>query len=66
VGWAVGQDGTVLRTADGGATWTRMPSPTSEDLVRVGAISETKVNVITRSGQTLQSSDGGKTWSPLG
>ena len=66
VGWAVGQDGTVLRTADGGATWTRMPSPTSEDLVRVGAISETKINVITRSGQTLQSSDGGKTWSPLG
>jgi len=66
VGWAVGQGGTVLRTTDGGVTWTRMPNPTSEDLVRVGAISETKVNVITRSGQTLQSSDGGKTWKPLG
>jgi cytoskeletal protein RodZ len=66
VGWAVGQGGTVLRTTDGGDTWTRMPNPTSEDLVRVGAISETKVNVITRSGQTLQSADGGNSWKPLG
>jgi hypothetical protein len=66
VGWAVGQGGTVLRTTDGGDTWARMPNPTSEDLVRVGAISETKVNVITRSGQTLQSADGGETWKPLG
>jgi Photosynthesis system II assembly factor YCF48 len=66
VGWAVGQGGTVLRTTDGGDTWTRMPNPTSDDLVRVGAISETKVNVITRSGQTLQSADGGATWKPLG
>ncbi len=65
VGWAVGQGGTVLRTTDGGATWTRMPNPTSEDLVRVGAIDEMKVNVIARSGVTLQSADGGRTWKPL-
>jgi hypothetical protein len=66
VGWAVGQAGTVLGTKDGGATWTKLPSPTTEDLVRVGAISETKVNVMARSGRTLQSSDGGRTWKTLG
>lgn len=66
VGWAVGQAGTVLGTKDGGTTWTKLPSPTTEDLVRVGAINETKVNVITRSGKTLQSSDGGRSWKTLG
>jgi photosystem II stability/assembly factor-like uncharacterized protein len=35
VGWAVGAHGTILRTADNGATWTSLPSPTVTDLTSV-------------------------------
>jgi photosystem II stability/assembly factor-like uncharacterized protein len=35
VGWAVGAHGTILRTADNGATWTSLPSPTATDLTSV-------------------------------
>jgi photosystem II stability/assembly factor-like uncharacterized protein len=31
-GWLVGADGTIVRTTDGGATWSPAPSPTSRDL----------------------------------
>src|SRR5687768_7172828 len=35
VGWAVGDAGTVMATADGGATWAQQASGTSADLFRV-------------------------------
>ncbi len=36
-GWIVGHEGTVLRSTDGGKTWTQVSSPTGADLVRVSA-----------------------------
>ncbi len=35
-GYAVGGYGTLLRSADGGGTWTGLPSRTLQDLTRVG------------------------------
>jgi photosystem II stability/assembly factor-like uncharacterized protein len=63
VGWAVGQAGTVLRTTDGGATWTQLSSPSAEDLVRVTATSDLAAMVVTRNGRTFTTSDGGNNWS---
>jgi hypothetical protein len=63
VGWAVGQAGTVLRTIDGGNTWFRCESPTSEDLVRVSGLGESTARAETRTGRVLLTLDGGKTWS---
>ncbi len=62
-GWAVGQAGTVLRTTDGGTSWSKISIHTAEDLVRVTAASEHAARVVTRSGQTLATTDGGKSWS---
>ena len=37
-GYAIGDDGTALRTDDGGATWTGLATGTSQDLTRVQAV----------------------------
>lgn len=63
VGWTAGQKGTLLRTADGGATWRRISTPSEEDLVHVDAVSALGVRVITRSGQYLATTDGGSSWT---
>jgi Carboxypeptidase regulatory-like domain/Photosynthesis system II assembly factor YCF48 len=63
VGWAVGQDGTVLRSANGGESWGRLASPTSEVLVRVRATSAESAEVTTRSGIVFRTTDGAATWT---
>jgi hypothetical protein len=63
VGWAVGQTGTVLRTTDGGTTWSQIQIPTRADLVRVTASGEYAARVVTRDGQTFATADGGKSWN---
>jgi Photosynthesis system II assembly factor YCF48 len=63
VGWAVGQDGTVLRSANAGKSWGRVTSPTDEDLVRVHATSAESAQVTTRSGAVFATTDGAATWT---
>jgi hypothetical protein len=63
VGWAVGQAGTVLRTTDGGETWSQVSKPTDGDLVQVTATSDQAASVSTRSGETFKTIDGGNTWT---
>jgi photosynthesis system II assembly factor YCF48-like protein len=62
-GWAVGQAGTILRTTDGGTTWSQLPSPTTVDLIQVTATNNQAATVVTRGGQTFNTIDGGTTWS---
>lgn len=62
-GWAVGQEGTVLRTTDGGASWSRVPSPTTQDFTQIRATSDQSASLVTRGGQTFNTFDGGATWS---
>ncbi|MBI4165751.1 MAG: hypothetical protein HY508_08470 [Acidobacteria bacterium] len=61
-GWAVGHGGTVLRSTDGGTTWQRVASPSSEDLIHVSSQGAQQAQVIARSGKSYTTTDGGQTW----
>lgn len=64
VGWAVGEQGTVLRSEDSGQTWETVPFPGHDDLLHVRATDWKSAQVTTGDGKTLATSDGGKTWVP--
>ncbi len=64
-GWAVGQQGTVLRTEDGGLTWTRqMNNKVAEDthLFGVHAIDANTAWAVGEWGGRIYTDDGGKSW----
>src|SRR4051794_20793752 len=63
-GYAVGEFGTMLRTDDGGATWTGVPTGLTEDLDTVRMISPDSV-VIAGGCPVRRSDDGGKTFRRL-
>lgn len=62
IGWAVGQGGVVLRTTNGGESWSRIKSPTSSDLGRVTATSGASALITTTDGKIFSTDDGGATW----
>jgi len=64
-GWAVGADGTILLTSDGGATWSAPtnPVPTTADLSGVTFASTSDGWAVGADGTILLTSDGGATWS---
>ena len=64
-GWAVGHEGLILRTTDGGITWSRTASPSSEDLMHVSATSVLAARVITRGNKLFSTTDGGKSWTSI-
>ena len=65
--WASGAGGTVLRTLDGGATWTVVPVPASDktDFRDVEAFGpdEAVVMGIDRPARIFRTADGGRTWA---
>ncbi|MBQ4203531.1 MAG: hypothetical protein II655_07505, partial [Thermoguttaceae bacterium] len=72
-GWVVGDRGTILKTTDGGATWTACESPTDANLygvsfldanfgLAVGGRSQTST---VGQGVALRTTDGGATWSEI-
>jgi photosystem II stability/assembly factor-like uncharacterized protein len=75
-GWAVGQS-TLMRTADGGATWTTLPEPRlSGHCVAVSAvhfvspalgyaIAASAAGAANAGGQLLRTTDGGVTWAAV-
>jgi photosystem II stability/assembly factor-like uncharacterized protein len=65
-GYAIGDDGTALRTDDGGATWTGLATGTSQDLTRVQAVTPDVVIVLGGDGCVVRrSDDGGKTFRKM-
>lgn len=67
VAWASGSKGTVLRTVDGGSTWTAVPVPGEEttdfrDIEAFGP-DEAVVMAIARPAKIFRTRDGGKTWA---
>ena len=61
-GWVVGERGTVLRTIDGGATWSKIPVPVRNTLLSVQFVDDDNGWIVGRGGVVLRSSDGGLTW----
>jgi photosystem II stability/assembly factor-like uncharacterized protein len=62
VGVAVGLSGAILRSEDGGATWSRVEAPITRDLFGVGGAGE-RVAIVGEGGFAAHSSDGGRTFT---
>jgi photosystem II stability/assembly factor-like uncharacterized protein len=63
-GWAAGENGTLLRTTDGGQTWKQQFAGTFEDLQHVRFINP-DTGLLGYSSDILKSTDGGFTWNLL-
>src|SRR5215471_5993784 len=69
VAWASGANGTVVRTADGGATWTKLTVPDAErlDFRDVDAVSDTTAYVLSigagPSSRIFKTTDAGAHWT---
>jgi photosystem II stability/assembly factor-like uncharacterized protein len=67
--WAAGNNGVVLRTTDGGTTWSRLPAPGGDSLQYrdVHAASETEAWVLSigngSASRIYHTSDAGATWA---
>ncbi|HYG79613.1 MAG TPA: YCF48-related protein, partial [Pyrinomonadaceae bacterium] len=61
-GYAVGGDGLILRTDDGGLTWKDQESGVGGNLFGVGAADRDDVLVAGDQGRVLRTKDGGLTW----
>jgi len=61
-GIAVGDNGTILRTLDGGYTWTVQPSGTTWNLYGVSSVNGVNAVAVGNVGTILTTSDGGTTW----
>jgi photosystem II stability/assembly factor-like uncharacterized protein len=65
-GWIVGDQGTILRTADAGGTWTpQVSNSTGYTLTAVAFATTTIGTVVGSAGRILRTTNGGTTWVPL-
>jgi hypothetical protein len=62
VGVAVGLSGAILRSEDGGASWSRVDSPIASDLFGVGGTGE-RVVIVGDGGFAAFSTDGGRSFA---
>lgn len=60
--WAVGSDGKIVASTDGGDTWSAQSSPNFNNLLAVWAVSATRAWAVGESGTVLRTADGGATW----
>ena len=62
VGFIVGGNGTLLKTMDGGSTWTVVLMDTTEDFISVSFISDT-VGYLASQNRIYKTTNGGASWS---
>jgi photosystem II stability/assembly factor-like uncharacterized protein len=63
-GWAVGANGTILKTTDKGMRWTPQTSGNDQSLSAVQFLDAQTGWAVGESGTILKTSDGGATWLP--
>jgi hypothetical protein len=63
LGWAVGFDGRILKTTDGGQTWISQTSGTTANLFSVSFVSDSKGWAVGNNGTIISTIDGGLTWN---
>jgi photosystem II stability/assembly factor-like uncharacterized protein len=62
VAWAVGDGGLIMKTVDGGTTWTIQGAGVASDLRRISAVSANVAWAVGGNGVILKTIDGGATW----
>jgi photosystem II stability/assembly factor-like uncharacterized protein len=65
-GWAVGDNGLVLKTTSGGTSWTALPSGTSASFYATAFVSATTGWVVGSDGVLRKTTDGGTSWIAQG
>ena len=63
-GTAVGEKGVIVRTVDGGTTWTAQTSGTTEDLFAVFLLDAQTGWTSGTKSILLETTDGGALWNP--
>ncbi len=63
IGVAVGNYGKIVRTTDGGQTWTKIAANASYDFTSLHFVSGTTGWLVTNGGQLLKTTDAGLTWN---
>ncbi len=61
--WAVGDNGTIIKTTDGGGSWEVLDTVVADDLQQVHFTSQSTGWIVGRNGTILTTSNGGDTWS---
>jgi photosystem II stability/assembly factor-like uncharacterized protein len=61
--WACGYWGTLLRSTDGGKTWTQSDTPTAETLFSISFADDSNGWAVGANGALLRSTDSGVTWT---
>lgn len=62
IGWAVGNNGVILKTDNGGYTWKSKNSPSGLNLTKVIFINESIGFIVGNQGLILKTTDGGELW----
>ncbi|MEP7147081.1 MAG: YCF48-related protein [bacterium] len=62
-GYAAGELGTIIKTSDGGTTWTALTSGTDKDLSEIFFINNTSGFAVGKDGIILATDDGGSIWN---
>lgn len=60
--WAVGKEGAILYTSDGGTTWEQQSSGTANELKAVTFLNVSTGWIVGAGGVILHTDDGGTTW----
>ena len=63
--WAVGKDGKIIRSEDGGTTWAQQRTGLSTNFQSIAAWDAQNAVVVANQGKGLVTADGGKTWQPI-
>ncbi len=61
-GYAVGENGTVLKSTDWGKSWELLNKPTGYGLLKFTLFSEDTLLVVGRQGKIIKSENGGTSW----
>jgi len=60
--FAVGRNGLVMRSNDGGSNWINLPTETEHNLLDIYMVDDNRGCVVGKAGTVLTTSDGGDSW----
>jgi len=62
-GFCVGENGTILKTTDGGTIWNSMYCPINENLLDIFFVDSSIGYIVGNSGTILKTTNGGESWN---